>query len=205
MWNGKACYIIGGGPSLRSFDWSLLEHEHVIGCNAVFLLPPGIVDVLLFGDRVFLDTYEKELEAFDGLVVTCLPSLVARDDGSRPWLGKMCRQPRGLGVKNTLAWNGNTGAAAINLALLFGAQCVYLLGFDMRLQDGENNWHDKSCFKPKEDVFQRFLRGFDYLAEALPKIFPGRRVVNVTDDSDLHHFSKEALCEHFASAAGIPR
>ena len=32
-WKGRRCFIIGGGPSLRGFDFSSLKGELVIGVN----------------------------------------------------------------------------------------------------------------------------------------------------------------------------
>jgi len=35
-WKGEDCYIIGGGPSLARFNWSLLKGKKTIGINRVY-------------------------------------------------------------------------------------------------------------------------------------------------------------------------
>jgi len=35
-WDDQDCWIIGGGPSLKSFDWSTLEGQLVITVNRAF-------------------------------------------------------------------------------------------------------------------------------------------------------------------------
>jgi len=34
-WKDEDCYIIGGGPSLKRFNWSLLKGKKTIGINRV--------------------------------------------------------------------------------------------------------------------------------------------------------------------------
>jgi len=56
---------------------------------------------------------------------------------------------RGLQTRTNdeLCWGKNSGAAAVNLALLLGASKIVLLGFDMKvdMENGKHeghNWHD---------------------------------------------------------------
>ena len=35
-WEGKPCFIIGGGPSLEGFDWNRLKGKRTIGINRAF-------------------------------------------------------------------------------------------------------------------------------------------------------------------------
>ena len=107
-----------------------------------------------------------------------------------PWLWTLLRKSSGLHT-DALGWNGSTGATAINLALLLGAKRVYLLGFDMKLSvKGTPNWHDKLIDKPSATIYFKFKEGFVHVARDLSSKFPGREVVNVTDDSDLNVFPK---------------
>ena len=90
-----------------------------------------------------------------------------------------------------LGWNMNTGSTAINLALIMGAQTVYLLGFDMHLDaEGRPNWHDYVIDTPKQDVYNRMIRGFEKAAPELRQLYPDRSIINVTNDSDLDVFPK---------------
>ena len=94
----------------------------------------------------------------------------------------------------------NTGASAINLALLFGANPIYLLGFDMQLSpEGKKNFHNAYSDKPNSKAYERFLRGMTLVARDLPTLFPGHQVINLEDDtSALKDFPKESLKKHFS-------
>ena len=194
MWAGEDVFIIGGGTSLRDFDWTLLHSEKTIGCNQAFRLGHRVCDICVFGDHKFVflgrdDVREenyKPLSEFAGLVVT--------NDGKcrnkkEPWLKWMPRQSRGL-HKKELGWNCNTGAMAINLALILGATNVYLLGFDMFLdENGKPNWHEEPLIdKPKESIYGRMIRNFHAVSGDLPKVFPGCKIINVTKRSKLTMF-----------------
>lgn len=195
-WRGEDAYIIGGGPSLRYFYWDHLRGKNTIGCNSAFLLGHDIVKILLFADiHWWRKIGEKGTESFGGRVVGCSDKRIRKE--TCPWLLIMDRQDDGLG-RDRLAFNSNTGAMAVNLALILGARRVFLLGFDMKLGDGGRaNWHDLRCEPPQKTVYSRFIRGFDSLAGALPEVFPGCEVWNVTNDSDLNSFPKVTPEGHF--------
>jgi len=203
IWEGEPCYILGGGPSLETFDWSLLKGHHVIGCNAECYSSPALVPWVVFGDAVFLSRHEAALKKYvarGGQVVTS--SNRFREPREKPeWLKVMKKENQGLSLEG-LGWNGNTGSSAINLALLFGASPVYLLGFDMQLIDGKANHHDAYHRKANPKAYARFLKKFEFLARDLPKLFPGKRIINLEDGtSKLNLFPKESLKEHFKLAA----
>lgn len=203
-WKDEDVFVIGGGDSLRTFDWSLLKGRSTIGCNAAFLLGEEICKICVFGDSKWFEKFKPELQKFKNAVFTNHPSLLKSKIG---WLWTMERKTRGLHT-DALGWNGNTGAVAINLGLILGAKRIYLLGFDMKLsKDGKSNWHDRSMDKPNGQVYRRFIADFYYVAVDLLKKFPGREIINVTDDSGLDMFPKvgtkefwegycdEAVCE----------
>lgn len=192
-WEGCDVFVIGGGDSLRKFDWNLLKDENTIGCNSAFILGSDICKICVFGDSKWFTEYEKELAQYKGVVFTNAPQMF---ETKIPWVWTMPREIRGLHI-NALGWNENTGASAINLALILGAQRVFLLGFDMHLSAvGKPNWHDKIREKPVAGVYPKFLKGFKSVKKTLDKRFPGRKIINVTDNSDLNYFPKIS-CEQF--------
>jgi len=200
IWEGEDCYIIGGGPSLRGFEWDLLKDLHTIGCNTAFQLGPEVCSVCAYGDDVFYAHHYKELEQFEGPVVTNVPSMLRRDDAPS-YIKAMRRKPKGLWHGDTLGWNSSTGAMAINLALSFGASRVFLLGFDMATHKGEPNWHPNPInTRPQNSVYDRFLRGMGHVARDLESKFPDRQVVNLVGHlgSRLEVFLRAPLEEHEA-------
>ena len=195
IWKGQEAFIIGGGPSLRDFDWSLLRGKNTIGCNNAFRLGPDICKICLFVDRKFIfsdrkrkrEGFYKELSKFPNWVVTNDRQLQTCKE---PWLKWMPRKTKGLHY-DALGYNKNCGASAINLALLLGATTIYLLGIDMHLDgEGNPNWHTHLIDKPDSSVYKRMLTLFNCISDDLPKKFPGCKVFNVNKNSDLNVFPK---------------
>ena len=203
MWEGQDAFVIGGGPSLSSFDWDVLKNRNTIGCNDAYQLGSEICKVCVFGDEGWFNGipssrykgHKSRLEKFTGIVVTNHPLFVSASTPS--WVRVMGRQERGLAWRGDdwmLGFGFNTGIAAVNLALLFGARRVYLLGFDMDLgQTGEANWHVNEVDMPTASVYTRFLSGFFYVKRDLERYFPGREIINLTDRSKLDLFPKVSL------------
>jgi hypothetical protein len=183
-WPDSDIFIIGGGKSLESFDWSLLRPELTIGCNDAYLHDIEICKIAIFGDYKWWEANKDNLRFFKGRVFTNCNHL---QKSTIPWLNVMTRYNRGL-VKNGLGWNSNTGASAVNLALILGAKRVFLLGFDCKLTNGDSNWHINDLDEPQKSVYIRFKTGFEQVKNALPKVFPGTEIINVSDVSDLKVF-----------------
>jgi len=184
-WKGQSAFLIGGGSSLRGFDFGLLRGKNTIGCNDAYRLGPEIIQYCLFADPSFWGKNREGLAGFKGKVVTCAAVL---HNNPIPWLLQMRRIRDGLHEENILGWNYSTGAAAINLAISLGAHRIFLLGYDLGiLPNGENgkpvsHWHDAHPTPPREQAYLRFLRGFHTLAASL-KRYPHVEVLNVTDGS----------------------
>ncbi len=192
IWDNQDVFIIGGGNSLELFDWKRLENENTIGCNDAFKKGHKICKICVFGDVKWFKSFEQELAHYKGTVFT--NSLQLQKKGPS-WLWTMPRQFYGL-YKDALGWNGNTGAIAINLALLLGAKRIFLLGFDMHLsKDNRSNWHRNRLDKPNRKIYDKFVKGFGKVAADLKKKFPNVEIVNVTDDSSLNLFAKVGVDE----------
>ena len=186
-WAGQDVFVIGGGPSLRDFDWDRLRGSLTIGCNDAFALGPSVCSVCTFGDLKWFNCHRRELEMFPNPVITVQPTLY---ENSPDWLLVAKRQRQGLHRDGSLGWGGNTGCIALNLALALGALRVFLLGFDMSMVDGQTNWHDHNLGTPNDGSYVRFAIGFERMAQDLPAVFPGREVINLTPGSKLNHFPK---------------
>jgi len=183
-WLGQDVFIIGGGDSLRKFDFNILKDECVIGCNTAFTLGHEICDVCIFGDATWFAKWRHELVNYKGTLFTNANQLAK---SNIPWLWHLSREMKGL-HHNSLGWNKNTGASAINLALILGAKRIYLLGFDMKIsKDNRPNWHNRSE-RAKPEVYPKFLEMYPKVKADLDKKFPDREVINVNDDSMLDCF-----------------
>lgn len=186
VWDQQDVLIIGGGPSLKSLDWSLLKNENTIGCNSAFIHGPEICKICIFGDYRWWVKYETELFEYARKGGTVFTNNQKLFNVRISWLWTMGRESHGL-HERTLGWNGNTGASAINLAILLGAKRVFLLGYDMHTINGRSNWHkrvfDNRLVKPS--VYALFCKEFLWIKKDWKNKFPEVEIYNVTDDSSL--------------------
>jgi hypothetical protein len=185
---GNDVFVIGGGPSLRGFDFSRLKGRNTIGCNAAGFLGNDVCNVLFFADHNWFSTYQERVCEFAGTVVTDCPDM--RDN--RP--GWMYYLPRATfpGVFKDALGGGNSGSAAINLALIMGAKRVLLLGFDGALAaDGSPNWHNDDIDAPNANVYPYFERAHAAIARGLEHEFPGTEVINLNPNSKIGCFPKK--------------
>lgn len=192
-WEGSDAYVIGGGPSLRGFDWAQLKGKHTIGCNFAFRLGAEVCALCFFSDIEFFAAAEQELRVFKGRAVTHCHSLTSRGE---PWLLKLRRMPRGLHTGGTLGFGNNSGCGAVNLALSLGARRVFMLGFDCTppaTPQAQTHWHDWRLQAPKAGLYDKFMGGWQAVAADLPRVFPGRQIINLNPDSAIPFFPKATL------------
>lgn len=189
MWKGETAYIVGGGASLKGMDWSRLEGRCVIGCNDAYKLGPKIVKCAYFGDLNWWRIHHwVALRQFKGLKVTCAPEYIREQD-----IYPLQRKPRKICKAPSVGWFNSTGASAVNLAIILGAKKVVLLGFDMKLTNGDSNWYVNLKNKPDASVYPRFIQGFEMLRSDLKDTWLDVEVVNANPDSAMDVFPKVKL------------
>lgn len=214
IWEGSTVIVIGGGPSiLKQFDvpkdvvasvyegrsqpdvyspyLTPLHDKHVIAVNMSYKLGPW-VDIMFFGDPSFWTRFNKELVLFKGLRVTCADTLQEDSRVKSVKRGRAGKNPFGISTDpSTVCWNNNSGASAINLAVLLGAKRIILLGFDMNL-DAEKNqhWHKFYSGAPKTigSTFRKHLAGFPAISVDLKAL--GIDCINANPLSAIGDFSK---------------
>ena len=100
---------------------------------------------------------------------------------------------KGLG-KDKIHHGSNSGYQAINLAYLFGAVKIVLLGFDMQRTGGLSHWHGNHPAAINRDLpVTTFLKKFPDLARDLEA--EGVEVINATRETALECFKKVDLEE----------
>lgn len=223
MWEGGEAWIIGGGPSVpyqfnvpediiqkvlrKELDpstyspyLSCIHNKHVIGVNMAYKIGMWI-DIIFFGDGGFYLKNREDLASFPGLVVSCNSKVNSKiHEGDRvKFIQKDNRTPRGLTTrKNCVSWNGNSGAAAINLAVQLGVKKIMLLGFDMNLgPTGGQHWHSLYASANRKDKslhklpFHRHMLGFGPMKKQAHKL--GIEILNVNPNSAINEFKKVEL------------
>jgi len=194
---GETVFVIGGGLSLDGFDWTPIHDFKIIGCNDAYLLGDW-VDICYSGDNDWLRVHSKraKYKNFKGLKISCSPNPLPRSAAGTKWLR---RWQKGIVRKpERIAWNTNTGASAITLAVKMGATKIVLLGFDMKLgkKNGEyrNNWHPNEFDVPNPDTFPMHYKGFESVKKALTD-YPKIQVLNAGPDSELDLFTRTTVKE----------
>jgi hypothetical protein len=208
-WRGQRCFILGGGTSLRGFDFERLRGERTIAINKAFLDAP-FADILFgmdwnkFFKRVFNGKMghgmKEKFDEFEGLKVLC--DLVDRHTGSILWIKSADYKRDGIPktMREGLFHGTNSGYAALGLAIVLGANPIYLLGYDMK-PDGEK-FHYHSGYqkiRTKKDIKEAihtlgvFKKAFEYISDELMR----RRVsvVNLNQESALRCFPFSTIDE----------
>ncbi|WP_376993378.1 hypothetical protein [Azospirillum himalayense] len=181
---GQDVYAIGGGPSLRGFDFGRLRGRRVIACNAAGYSLPW-ADVLLFHDNSFFETNRPLIDGWPGLAVTA--SRAAKAASDRLLRVELVERPDFTVGQPVLKLGASSGHTAVSLAIAMGARRVVLLGYDMRKVDGVTHWHDRYTVAddPYSGVFRDGWRGFNVAALAV-----GVEVLNATPGSALDEFRR---------------
>jgi len=221
IWEGGDVWIIGGGPSVpKQFDipdkviqsvirgtspsvyspyMSSIHDKHTIGINVAYLLGDWI-DFVFFGDSGFLLKHQHALANFQGLKISCHPKA-----DSLSWVKFVARdKSHAQGISSNpmrVSWNGNSGAAAISIAVHTGAKRVILLGFDMKVNEEDNqHWHDiyqrgttMDQKRRRKMPFHRHLRGFPQIARDAKQM--GVEILNASPDSAIECFQKVTVKE----------
>jgi len=222
IWEDGDVWILGGGPSIpklfnvpdkvikdvvsRKFSpntysqyMQSIHNKHVIGVNVAYLLGDWI-DMVFFGDSAFFLKHMDGLAEFKGLKVSCASNVASHD-----WVKytpKDGKHNKGITKQpHLVSWNGNSGAAAISVAVHTGAKRVILLGFDMSLGDIKNqHWHDVYERGPavtekrlKKLPFNRHLRGFAGIKRDADTM--GVEILNCSPNSTIKEFRKVTLEE----------
>lgn len=203
-WAGKPCFIIGGGPSLKDFNWSLLKGHRTIGVNRVFeKFDPTIIFSMdtrylrwILDGKYGAEAKQKfdKSKAYKCWLCTYRASLPAEvfivkvfRNYTKGFKAFKTSQAEGIGHGN------NSGYAAINLAVCLGARPIYLVGFDMSHEKNRTHWHDGHPRPQTQLVIDNFIRHFNNALPAIKKT--GAEIINLNPESGLKCFPRRPLKE----------
>ena len=166
-------------------DYVISRGWRRVACNWAFDLDPE-ADVLCWADQRWYLWARKELHRHKGKYKIAWRS-------GPPTPGVTIRQlrhhssPPAISSDPGMIVAGNTGQGAINVAYLFGASRILLLGFDMKMVAGHHNWHSKhkgpTSAKRYTDVFGPAIAKAGAVLKA-----KNVQVINCTPDSALKCF-----------------
>lgn len=128
---------------------------------------------------------------FPGELWTC--SEQARDEFGLYWI----RGAPGEGIHedpNTVLHGMNSGHQAINLACIFGAARVLLLGYDVQRTGGKSHWHgDHPAHLGNARCVHQWAKGFK--RQAIDAKLRGIEIVNCSRTTALDCFPRGVITE----------
>ena len=192
IWKGDTVFIIGGGPSLKGFDWSSLIRKKTIAINKAIQSYPN-PNVLYWTDGRVYTWLKNDIDSYKGLKYTLRRGAHYDNTNSQVHVLKRGRKFGLETALDTLAHGNNSGYAAINLAIHLGAKRIILLGYDMGSDGTESHFHDGYPINATSHKIykEQFMPGFDLLAQELKG--SGIQVFNASPTSKLIAFPKISI------------
>jgi hypothetical protein len=197
-WDSLTAFVIGGGPSVVDLGHdrmiARLEGRHpVIAINNAYLLAPW-ADVLYWADNYWLcDNWRDVGKRHVGWyrITRQIPRL--RDVSRKyvqAWIDCIkviqCKPVGGISFDPSIIYGRNGGHHAINIAALFGASRIVLIGFDMHARARKQNWHDLHSRPARTDGYQGWIDDMNQAASDLRGA--GIHVLNANRNSALRCF-----------------
>lgn len=197
LWPNERCFVICGGESVRQ-QRHLVPYlpSPVIAVKEAVFLRPG-ADVLFFSGERPEELAPRCLKAFKGAFI------IVRGKGHKVFPPDAKRVSR---TATHEAWSDDptmvagydSGTSAINLAMLFGATEIILIGFDMCGGRWFNGELPHFMPKPRESDFQTHMSVLPSLARDAER--KGVRIVNVSPISRVNVFERRPLAEFLHAA-----
>ena len=209
MWDGETCAILASGPSMTREQAEVLRGRcKVIAVNNTGIpteidgvLRPAMAewaDILYASDSKWWVCYQDRALKFQGLKVCLRPNLPFSDVYALEQSREQVFDKR----QTHLATGGNSGYAALHLAVHLGVKRVLLVGFDMRDAAGKRR-HYFGNHPPRlnsQNAYATWVRAYTRFAPLLQKM--GVEVLNCTQKGALHCFRRMTLQEAIGVSSG---
>ncbi len=187
--NNDIAYVIGGGPSLKGFDFSRLAGRPCYAANkSAFDVPWGnLVSI----DRDFCMNFADKISAFGSRAHIAPPENAVKIEGVNFYKRGKFRAI--FCVPDGELAGLNSGFAATAKAVTDGYKNIALLGIDMKPNQG--HYHDGYPWNPNQTdgIIGTWVRDFEEAAIMAPK--HGVRIINFSPDSAIQGFERRPLHE----------
>lgn len=189
-WPGDRCFVLCGGESVKAQRHLVPKLEgRVIAVKEGVLLRPD-ADVLFFAGERPEQIAPPLLTMFKGtyIVVRGKGHPVFPPRAKRVW---RTTEHVGLSADPTMVSGYDAGTSAINLAALFGAAEIVVLGMDMQGGRWFNGIHPHFMPYPRESDFQQHMAPLPLIAADAKR--KGIRIVNCSPISRVTCFEQQPL------------
>ena len=204
VWKDKTCFLIGGGPSLKGFDFTPIKNELTIGVNKSFIEFPTTINYAMdwrFYNMVTSDDLYQQWASYKGIKLFLKRSTKSKFNDDVYVVNSLREKGLSLDLHRGIWGGNNSGFGALMLAICLGATRIGLLGYSMKVQKEQNkiktHWHGgyglgrAGNFQSKLDKFRVC---FEEFSSVIAK--QGIEVVNLvekSEDSKLTCFPKDFL------------
>jgi glycosyltransferase involved in cell wall biosynthesis len=177
-WQNEPCFVIGAGGNLRGFDLKKLAGYHTIGINHMIEYWDGY-EWFIFLDNRFLNRTNYNINNFKGKIFSSNRCSMLSDhlDWYRFKVKPYNSEPD-LMIQKGLFNGALTGLCALNLALISGANPIYMLGMDCIPYD-EKGYHYKKEYNGEiktEEKYKKYRGANRYFAKFKKW---SKRIINV--------------------------
>lgn len=182
---------IANGPSLNPDDVALCKgHGKIYAVKEAHHLAP-FADVLYCADD---DWWER----FKGVPEFAGERWTVSEHAAKKWSLNHINGSSGIQWGKTpelIAYGGNSGFQAMNLAYVQGATKIILLGFDYKHTENRKHWFDETQYKRQSRVsdYSGWLMRLSVAAKLID--IP---VINCSPDSAIHCFRRMNIAEALA-------
>lgn len=187
VWKDEPCFVVGCGESLKGFDLSLLDGMHTIGMNHV-IEDYDKFEWFIFLDKRFLEMTSYNMHRFKGRI------FASNMTGLRPFDNWTVFKTNVKNVQTDLRKGlyhpHLTGLAALNLAVISGANPIYYMGQGQRRGADPDSYHYKDGYtganKTKEKM-RKYRSAMNFYVDGFENY--SDRIINVTDfDNQIYTF-----------------
>lgn len=136
-------FIVGGGDSLRDFDFSLLKGRATYGANDAAIKLK--TDVFVTIDRNYYKNRTEDIKQFvkgGGTAYVAMDRAHVYEELIDGVTYLHRTRGTGMSLQPDVLYGLNSGYATLNAALLEGRKEIILLGFDMHHKSGKSHWFD---------------------------------------------------------------
>lgn len=159
VWKDQPCYIIGGGKSLNliinNAGWEFFDGKHTIGINHT-IEDYDRFEWFFFLDKRFLDKTSYDLKNFKGRIFARNTTGLYSDQNTT--IFKTTNSRVSTKIEDGLYSGNLSGLAALNLAILTGANPIYLCGFGMMPEDTAQSYHYKPNYTAEDKSAARLVK-----------------------------------------------
>lgn len=192
--SGTDVFVIGGGNSLRGFDFKRLTGKNVVAINSAYQYVDASA-ILYWGDTAWIGDPRNEsgikehpsvYKFSSRLNASTAISQNIKGQGDCNWLqltGSSGYDPDINSVRGN-----NSGSHSINFAINLGASRIFLLGFDMGYVNNKSHFHDGHKILPPSSIYsESFIPNINTLASQISHM--PVQVINCFSQSKLKCFS----------------